>query len=591
MSDPVYYPFGPVPSSSNPNVFPYDIVIEENFPGLVFQPTEPSGVYSVIREVNGCLWFVNNADWNPNTGLWTQEDPTNANLPAYALELCGDGTFTRYAATATLVPGTAVGWIRIFEIDANGQVISTPLTVAIPSQAQQQIFVTWNAGSATQVQARLVQVTDNSSSASSALDNLVVNGVSKWLVDKAGVLQAGSIPFARITGFSPVFNNATFTGTSTFNGPVHDNNGLTVAGGETVDTINVTSSATINNPTLTGTVTIPGGGQLGDAPAFTTTSFTYPALNSSITIPITSSHGYPIGATVIVSGSGTSGSENFIGTITNNNGMPSTSITVQNHQNIFGSPGDTVNSGAVVSFSCFQPNITSPDNSIIVAGTSIAPTLEVGSPFPPVTTSSFSIPAIGSNVTFSYRTNDGFPQFGYVIIANDTGNGQFLGKVVSNSQSGGICTTTVTNLGVYLGAVGASMPAGHVFLFSAGYDPSIISIGQTFAKATNFAIGATTGTLAFSTPLIGTSSNTYLVICSGSLQFQNSSRQLTLTGSGTGTTWPNSPQIYQNANAGTFPFTFYGTAVGGALPSVTWTCNDVLFAEPMTMVLVAYVQS
>lgn len=215
-TDPIYYPFAVVPSSSNQNVFPYDIVINEIFPGLIFDPTEAGSVYSVIREVNGCLWFVLNADWDATTLQWTQEDPTNPNLPAFAMELCAAGTWQWYQANPTLIPGTPVVWNRLFVIDGKGYVNSTPLTVTASGLGQNQLTATWNAGSATQVEARRVAITDLSSGANSLLDNLVVNGSSKWAVDKTGLLVAGTVPASSVVN---LFVNPTFTGTSTFNGP------------------------------------------------------------------------------------------------------------------------------------------------------------------------------------------------------------------------------------------------------------------------------------------------------------------------------------------------------------------------------------
>ena len=283
----VFYPFANQPSQSNQNVFPYDILVNETYPGVIFDPTEPSGVYSVIREVTGCLWFVNNADWDPNTLQWTQESPTNANLPAYALELCANGLFTRFYGTATLVPGSPITWQAVFNLSATGYINSTPLTVTSSGLGQNQLSVTWNAGIATQVEARRVVVTDTSSASNSVLDNLVVNGTSKWLIDKTGTLINGSIPFARITGYSPPsFNNVTLTGNTTMTGNLHVqgtetvdgsitgnstlyvaananlHGGVTVTGGETVDTLTVTGNESVAGTGTIGTLHVTGNSQL-----------------------------------------------------------------------------------------------------------------------------------------------------------------------------------------------------------------------------------------------------------------------------------------------------------------------------------------
>ena len=255
--NPIYYPFASVPSTSNSNVFPYDIVIDTVYPGLIFDAQEAGAAYSVIREVEGCLWFVLNADFDETTLQWTQEDPTNPNTSAYAMELCAAGTWNWYSGAPTLIPGTPVTWRQVFLIDANGSVISTPQTVTTSINGSEQLLVTWNAGSLTQVTARFMNVTDTSSAANSILDNMAVNGVSKWQVDKTGTLQVGIIPYARITGAPapPSFNNPTFTGTSTFTGPVVMDDGLSVTGAATdLSVLNVSTGATIS-----GGLTVPNG--------------------------------------------------------------------------------------------------------------------------------------------------------------------------------------------------------------------------------------------------------------------------------------------------------------------------------------------
>lgn len=256
-TSPVYYPFAAVPSTSNSNVFPYDIVINEVFPGLIFDPTEAGSVYSVIREVNGCLWFVVNADWDATSLQWTQEDPTNPNVPAYAMEICAAGTWNWYSGAPTSIPGNPITWRQIVLINADGSIVSTPQVVTASGDASQQLNITWNLGSAAQAIARAISVTDDSSSSTSALDYMEVNGLGKWLIDKTGTLQEGIIPYARITGAPspPSFNNPTFTGTSTFTGPVDMGDGLTVTGAATdVTVLNVSAGATIS-----GGLTVPNG--------------------------------------------------------------------------------------------------------------------------------------------------------------------------------------------------------------------------------------------------------------------------------------------------------------------------------------------
>jgi hypothetical protein len=271
-TNPVYYPFSVVPSTSNSNVFPYDIVINEAYPGLIFDPTEAGGVYSVIREVNGCLWFVLNADYDETSLQWTQEDPTNPNLPAYAMELCATTASWQWKYGApTLVPGTPITWVNVFTIDDNGSVVSVPHISLASGDPAQQINPTWNAGSASVMVGRNLAVTDMSSSSNSLLDNLAVNGTSVWSVNKFGLLVTGEVPASSVVD---LFVNPTFTGTSTFTGPVIMEDGMTVTagtsifdgllvsndgidintgglgvtGGATTDTLDVLNNATVHGP-------------------------------------------------------------------------------------------------------------------------------------------------------------------------------------------------------------------------------------------------------------------------------------------------------------------------------------------------------
>jgi hypothetical protein len=173
------------------------------------------------------------------------------------------------------------------------------------------------------------------------------------------------------------------------------------------------------------------------------------------------------------------------------------------------------------------------------------------------------------------------------VIGNSSGTGQFLG-LVTGSSAGFI---TVQCLAIQYGSVGSGLPAGTSFIFPGSYIPSLANVGQVYANAANYAVGATTGTLALASALPGTSANRFLVIVTAALEFVNAGKQLTITGSGSGVSWPNSPQNYQNGQAGQFPAIFYGIANGGSTPSVTWTCNDSLGFTPMTMAMVCYFQS
>jgi hypothetical protein len=141
---------------------------------------------------------------------------------------------------------------------------STPLEITGASDPMNQLQVTWDPGPAIAPVAREVDITDIDSSPNSLLDNLVVNSVQVWAVNKEGVLVAGDIPVARITGLTPFpgFNDVTLTGTTTvdgpadFNGPVVMNDGLTVTAGAT--TLEGTLDSTAGS-TLAGGTTVTGG--------------------------------------------------------------------------------------------------------------------------------------------------------------------------------------------------------------------------------------------------------------------------------------------------------------------------------------------
>ena len=268
------FPFLPANANSPPQLFPYDVIINTAFPGIEFIGTEPNALYQEIREVNGCLWIVTNAMYNENLLQWDQETNQNTTLPAYALELC-DGAMTRYYSPATLIPDTPITWTPLWTVTADGLMDSTPLEVTGPSAPMNQLQVTWDPGIGIAPTAREVDITDIASSPNSLLDNLVVNGVQEWTVNKEGVLIHGTVPGSAVVG---PFNNATFNGTSTFTGPttfttgpVTDDGtlfvvGLTtlnghadINGGETVTGgSNITGGVSVDSLTDTGPLTVDG---------------------------------------------------------------------------------------------------------------------------------------------------------------------------------------------------------------------------------------------------------------------------------------------------------------------------------------------
>lgn len=247
------FPFLPSNAGTPPQVFPYDVVINTAFPGVEFIGTEPNAEYQEIREVNGSLWLVTNAMYNENLLQWDQESNQNTTLPAYALELNANGAMTRYESPATLIPMTPITWTPLWQVNAVGEVFSTPTeVVAAGTNPVDSISVTWDPGVGVAPVARQVDITDIDSSPNSLLDNLIVNGVQVWTVNKEGVLIHGTVPASAIPG---IFNNPTFTGTSTFDGPVVITDGETVTGGETVDNLTVTGTFTdTGGPATFGTI-------------------------------------------------------------------------------------------------------------------------------------------------------------------------------------------------------------------------------------------------------------------------------------------------------------------------------------------------
>ncbi len=258
------FPFLPSNAGSPPQLFPYDVIINTAFPGVEFIGTEPNAEYQEIREVNGSLWLVTNAMWNENLLQWDQESNQNTTLSAYALELNANGSMTRYESPPTLIPMTAITWTPMWTVTGVGLMDSTPLEVTGPSAPMNDLAVTWDPGIGVVLVARQEDITDIASSPNSLLDNLVVNGVQVWAVNKEGVLVAGTVPASAIPG---LFNNATFTGTSTFNGPVITNSTFTANGPATFNssitgnsTLFITGLSTLNgHANINGGETVTGG--------------------------------------------------------------------------------------------------------------------------------------------------------------------------------------------------------------------------------------------------------------------------------------------------------------------------------------------
>ena len=241
------YPFSPAAGLIGNGTIPYDLIINEAYPGIVFLPTEANGQYEVIREVAGSWWFVTNADWvDPPIGQWQQNGAMNPSLPAYAMVLTPTGQIVRYHGAATLAQNVNVVWVEVFEVTDNGNLYTSPVTNTVSNnEPALSLNPTWNVGpgiSATGIQ---LNVTDVSSNGGSYLENLMVSNTPQWAVNKEGVLAYGTVPFGHITG------------PFVFNSPVTMTAGVTVTGGETVDSLHVTG-----NEQVDGTLTVNGHSNL-----------------------------------------------------------------------------------------------------------------------------------------------------------------------------------------------------------------------------------------------------------------------------------------------------------------------------------------
>lgn len=200
MSGPFFFPFAQNPLFLIPQVINYDLLIQEPYPGIGFLPTSAGGLYAEIRDVNNCLWFVQNAMWNPDTMQWEQDSPANPILPAYALELCADGSLNYNIAAASGAINTALTWQTVWTLDANGNMTVEPAIATADTQIAEMVDPTWDGGVGAKMIGRQENVTDTSSASSSAIDQLNVDGVTKWEVRKDGTLVVGIIPASLVPG-------------------------------------------------------------------------------------------------------------------------------------------------------------------------------------------------------------------------------------------------------------------------------------------------------------------------------------------------------------------------------------------------------
>lgn len=556
-----FYFFGAAPQNGVVATIPYDLQIQKMYPGIELEPTEANGLYTEFREVNGVSWWVVNANWNPTSLQWEQDDPANAATPAFAVTQDTAGYFTRKIAPATVIPGDPVIWTDVYSIAPNGEVTIHPNTETAQGQIADQVLAAWNAGTSAKMIARQIDITDTSSSSTSLLDNLEVNGVPVWSVRKDGTLVAGIVPFSAINFPNPT----TFNVPVTFTQPVTMTDGLTVTGGETVDHIHVTGNEQVDGTldvggatTLHGGLTVAGGigtdtlnvsgdetvggnlhvvgneqldgdlhvngnetvggdldvggtvkaAQFEDAaghagstvPAYISAGFTSPAVGSSVAISIASSYAFEVGQTVVVADASVATS--FSGTVTAGNGFPATQITVQAEFYYQGTSGTGMTTNGHVYLGSGAARITSADSSI-----------------------------------------------GITRTIND----------------------------VDLSVQAAPVAPGSWFIKTEFHLPGV---------------GTTGGGVSLG-PLPGPSSKTYRIVYWGVAALKDASSNITVTGTpSSGVTWDEATSTYFNGQANAFPFMYFGTAVGGSTPALTWACapGEYIFQTPFFATMAAGIE-
>lgn len=554
-----FFPFGPSPGNNSQAYLVYDLQINKIDPGVVYVPTEPNGVYVATREVGGCYWIVLNADYNTDAATWQQVSPQNAATAAYAVEYCSDGNVYEWYSPATIIPGTAITWVQLSARSNLGNYVKTPVVATVSSQNVETLVQLWNMGTSAIANARRLNVTDTSSNTDSLVDNIQVNGTPVWQIRKDGTLVVGKISAGALVG-PFIFPNLQVTGntqlnTLTTSGLANFTGGEIVTGGLTTDSLHVTG-----NTTLDGNLGV-GGNET-------------------------------VGGTLNVTGATTLSSLHTTG-----NATVDGNLAVGGNETVGGSLGVT-------------GNITS--GGTITAAAFSNPAGQLGSTSPAYVTASATAPIVGTSVTLTIASSYSFQVGQTVVVADSSNSVGFSGTVISGNgfpatqitvqaefyYQGSAGTTLSTNTHVYTGSGVARITntdnsltitrTNNDLVINAGTVAPIV-YGASFAVANTYAVGQTTGSLAFASALPGTSSTHYTIIVIMQMQLQNASHTFTLTG--TGCTWPNSPQTYENSQAASFPGIMYGSAVGGQTPSVVWTTNDVLGYQPATMVMTAYVNA
>jgi len=195
----VIWPFAQNPSQLIPRTIAYDLVIQEAYPGVCFLPVLMPSAYFEMREVGDSVWFVTNAMWNPNLLQWEQDLPADPASIATAFVQAKSGTWSRYIGQPTVLAGTQVTWVRVYEGDEAGHVGIAPLPETGVGSPGLVIAPTWTSAGALQ-NAFEINVTDNSSNSASSVELIQVNSTPVWEVRKDGTLVVGHVPVSAITG-------------------------------------------------------------------------------------------------------------------------------------------------------------------------------------------------------------------------------------------------------------------------------------------------------------------------------------------------------------------------------------------------------
>lgn len=111
------YPFG----TFAPGPGTYDQVVQKPYPGLILNGTEPSGLYYEIREINGELWFIQNATFAGN-----EFTPVNGAVAAFSFKVSSTNELVFMSGGTGVNPIT---WTVTFSFPFSGTLTVNALDV------------------------------------------------------------------------------------------------------------------------------------------------------------------------------------------------------------------------------------------------------------------------------------------------------------------------------------------------------------------------------------------------------------------------------------------------------------------------------